>query len=163
MTDQKWIWKDVKGRSIGLISGIILEFGWGKRGKYFNQDTKGESTPRKLVTATQPQFPRIVISLSWAHVTEWSSANWGNYVTVFLICAAPFSNMCSTRADNNSRKLRMRCRGRHSNRAAAEYKSDALSPEPTRSVLRICIRNGSEIFGSHGGNRKYYRLVCDPV
>jgi hypothetical protein len=26
----------------------------------------------------QPQFLRIVISLSWTHVTEWSSANWGN-------------------------------------------------------------------------------------
>jgi hypothetical protein len=25
------------------------------------------------------------------------------------ICAAPFSNMCSTQADNNSRKLRLRC------------------------------------------------------
>jgi hypothetical protein len=49
-------------------------------------------------------------------------------------------------------------RGRHSNRAAAEYKSDTLPTEPTRSVLRIC-----EIWGSHGGNRKYYRLVCDPV
>jgi hypothetical protein len=26
----------------------------------------------------QPQLPRIVISLNWTHVTEWSSANWGN-------------------------------------------------------------------------------------
>jgi hypothetical protein len=33
---------------------------------------------RKLATATQPQFPRIVISLSWTRVTVWSSANWGN-------------------------------------------------------------------------------------
>jgi hypothetical protein len=36
-----------------------------------------EGTPRKLATATQPQFPRTVISLSWIYVTEWSSANWG--------------------------------------------------------------------------------------
>jgi hypothetical protein len=27
-------------------------------------ECKGEGTPRKLATATQPQFPRIVISLS---------------------------------------------------------------------------------------------------
>jgi hypothetical protein len=38
---------------------------------------KAEGTPRKLATATQQQFSRIVISLSWTHVTEWSSANWG--------------------------------------------------------------------------------------
>jgi hypothetical protein len=25
----------------------------------------------------QPQFPRIVISLSWTYVAEWSNANWG--------------------------------------------------------------------------------------
>jgi hypothetical protein len=36
--------------------------------------TLGQSTPRE--TATQPQFPRIVTSMSWTHVTEWSSANW---------------------------------------------------------------------------------------
>jgi hypothetical protein len=30
----------------------------------FFLDCKGESTPRKLATATQLQFPRIVISLS---------------------------------------------------------------------------------------------------
>jgi hypothetical protein len=58
--------------------------------------SKGEGTPRKLATATQPQFPRIIISRSWIHVTEWSSANWGNSNTVTSICAAPFSNMCST-------------------------------------------------------------------
>jgi hypothetical protein len=28
---------------------------------------------------------------------------------VSSICAAPFTNMCSTRADNNSRKSRLRC------------------------------------------------------
>jgi hypothetical protein len=55
----------------------------------------------------QPQFPRIIISLSWTHVTEWRSANWGNCVAVSSICAAQFSNMCSTQADNNSRKLRL--------------------------------------------------------
>jgi hypothetical protein len=38
----------------------------------------GEGTPRKLATATQQQFPRIVISLSWTRVTEWGSTNWGN-------------------------------------------------------------------------------------
>jgi hypothetical protein len=26
----------------------------------------------------QPQFPRIIFSTSWTHVTEWISANWGN-------------------------------------------------------------------------------------
>jgi hypothetical protein len=26
----------------------------------------------------QPQFPRIVIRLSWTRGTEWSGANWGN-------------------------------------------------------------------------------------
>jgi hypothetical protein len=30
-------------------------------------------------------------------------------VAVSSICAAPFSNMCSTQVDNNSRKLRLRC------------------------------------------------------
>jgi hypothetical protein len=45
---------------------------------------------RKLATATQPQFPRTVVSLSWTHVTEWSSANWGNGNAVSSICAAPF-------------------------------------------------------------------------
>jgi hypothetical protein len=37
------------------------------------------------------------------------SANWGNCIAVSSICAAPFSIMCSTQADNNSRKLRLRC------------------------------------------------------
>jgi hypothetical protein len=32
-----------------------------------------------------------------------------NCVALSSICAAPFSNMCSTQADNNSRKLRLRC------------------------------------------------------
>jgi hypothetical protein len=41
-------------------------------------EIKGEGTPRKLATATQPQFPLTVFSLSWTHVTEWSSAKWGN-------------------------------------------------------------------------------------
>jgi hypothetical protein len=35
------------------------------------------------------------------HVTEC--------VAVSSICAAPFSNMCSTQANKNSRKLRLRC------------------------------------------------------
>jgi hypothetical protein len=39
------------------------------------KNTEVEGTPRKLATATQPQFPRIVISLSLTHVTERSSAN----------------------------------------------------------------------------------------
>jgi hypothetical protein len=43
------------------------------------------------------------------HATEWSSANWGNYVAISSIRAAPFGNMCSTRADNDSTKLRLRC------------------------------------------------------
>jgi hypothetical protein len=50
---------------------------------------KAESTPRKLATATQSRFPRIVIRLSWTHVNEWSSANWG----VLSIWAGPFSNI----------------------------------------------------------------------
>jgi hypothetical protein len=33
----------------------------------------------------------------------------GNRNAVFSICVAPFSNMCSTQADNNSWKLRLRC------------------------------------------------------
>jgi hypothetical protein len=33
----------------------------------------------------------------------------GNCVAVSSICADPFSNMCSTQADNNSRKLQLRC------------------------------------------------------
>jgi hypothetical protein len=68
---------------------------------------KGEGTPRKVSTATRLQFPRIIISLSWTHVTEWSSPNWGNCIDVSSICDAPFSNMCSTQADKNSRKLRL--------------------------------------------------------
>jgi hypothetical protein len=35
-------------------------------------------TPRRVATATQPQFPRIAVILSWTHVSEWSSTNWGN-------------------------------------------------------------------------------------
>jgi hypothetical protein len=70
---------------------------------------QAEGTPWKLATATQPQFPRVVTSLSWTHVTEWSSSNWENYVAVSSICAAPFSNICSIQAGNNSRKLRLRC------------------------------------------------------
>jgi hypothetical protein len=45
---------------------------------FANAITLGDGTPRKLATATQPQ-----------------------------ICAAPFSNMCSTQADKNSQKLRL--------------------------------------------------------
>jgi hypothetical protein len=41
-------------------------------------DSKGEGTPRKLTTATQPQIRRIVISLILTSGTEWSSANEGN-------------------------------------------------------------------------------------
>jgi hypothetical protein len=68
-----------------------------------------ENTIRKPATATQLQFPRTVISLSWTHVTEWSSANCGNDNAVSSFCAAPFSNMCSTQADNSSRKFQLRC------------------------------------------------------
>jgi hypothetical protein len=31
----------------------------------------------KLATATRLQFQRIIISLSWTHITEWRRANWG--------------------------------------------------------------------------------------
>jgi hypothetical protein len=44
----------------------------------FVSNCKAGSTPRKLVTATQPWFPKIIISLSWTNVIEWSSENWGN-------------------------------------------------------------------------------------
>jgi hypothetical protein len=70
---------------------------------------RGGGTPRKLATATQPQFPRTVISLSWTHVTKWCSVNWGNCVTVSTICAAPYGKMCSAQAYNSSMKLRLRC------------------------------------------------------
>jgi hypothetical protein len=40
----------------------------------------------QFATATQPQFPRTVISLSGIHVTEWNSANWGNSNAVSSIC-----------------------------------------------------------------------------
>jgi hypothetical protein len=73
---------------LGLCTSIIVHF-------------KGEGTPRKQTTATQPQFPRTIISLSWTHVTEWSSANWGNGNTVSSISAA--------QADNSFRKLWLRC------------------------------------------------------
>jgi hypothetical protein len=57
--------------------------------------------PRAHQGNWQPQrnrnFPRTIISLSWTHVTEWSSD------AVSSICAAPFRNMCSTQADNSSR------------------------------------------------------------
>jgi hypothetical protein len=62
----------------------------------------GEGTPRKLATATQPQFP---ILLAW--VEHMLLNGWGNGNPVSSVCAAPFSNMCSTRANNNSRKLRL--------------------------------------------------------
>jgi hypothetical protein len=38
----------------------------------------GEGTRKKPVIATQPQFPRIIITLSRIRGTEWSSANSGN-------------------------------------------------------------------------------------
>jgi hypothetical protein len=37
------------------------------------QELLGRGHTRKLATSTQPQFPRIAISLSSTHVTEWSS------------------------------------------------------------------------------------------
>jgi hypothetical protein len=51
------------------------------------------------------------MSLGRGHTKETSnrSANRGNSNTISSVCAAPFSNMCSTQADNNSRKLRLRC------------------------------------------------------
>jgi hypothetical protein len=90
---------------------------------------KGEGTPRKLATATQPQFPRIVISLSWTHVIIWSSANWGDCVAVTSICATPFTNKCSTQADNSSRKLRLRC-GCHFPWRALALRAPYLEPQP---------------------------------
>jgi hypothetical protein len=70
---------------------------------------KKEGTPRKLATATQLQFPRNVIRLSWTRGTKWSSANWGNGNTIASVCAAPFSSTCSTQSNNNSQKLRLCC------------------------------------------------------
>jgi hypothetical protein len=87
-----------------LLRSVSIQLSLGKAVR-----RKGEGTPRKLAGATQPQFPRIVISLSWTQVTEWSSAYWGNCVAVSSICAAPFSNIRSSQADKNSRKLRLRC------------------------------------------------------
>jgi hypothetical protein len=43
------------------------------------------------------------------HQGNWQPQRNRNCVSVCSICAAPFSNMCSTQADNNSRKLRLRC------------------------------------------------------
>jgi hypothetical protein len=34
---------------------------------YTEPNGKAEGTPRKLATATQPQFPRTVIGLNWTH------------------------------------------------------------------------------------------------
>jgi hypothetical protein len=53
------------------VSGLFDSFTIGEFGDVsfqwvaLNQlDSEGEVTPRKLATATQPQFPKIVISLS---------------------------------------------------------------------------------------------------
>jgi hypothetical protein len=40
---------------------------------------------------------------------SWVSQSSASCVAVSSIFAAPFSNMCSTQADNNFRKLRLRC------------------------------------------------------
>jgi hypothetical protein len=53
-------------------------------------------------------------------------------VVVSSICAAPFSNMCSTRADNNSRKSRLRC--------GCQF--PWLCPQPVFgrvSLFRVCL------------------------
>jgi hypothetical protein len=66
---------------------------------------KGECTPRKLATATQLQrnrnFPEL-LSVEVQHMLLNGSAQ-------IEETALPLSNMCSTQADNNSRKLRLRC------------------------------------------------------
>jgi hypothetical protein len=56
-----------------------------------------EGTVQCLSTELQPQFPRIVIGLSWTHVTEWCSAYWGNGNAVSSICAALFSKCVQLR------------------------------------------------------------------
>jgi hypothetical protein len=103
--------------------------------------TQAEGTPRELATATQPQFPRIVISLSWTHVSEWSNA-------VSSICAAPVSKMCSTQADNISHGVR-------------------LSPLVTAAITGLLYQLQMTVDGDCGsvggmwqGNPKYSEKTC---
>jgi hypothetical protein len=48
----------------------------------------------------QPQFPRIVISLSWRHVTERSSANWGNSLAKRLLSCLSCSHYRSPQSSS---------------------------------------------------------------
>jgi hypothetical protein len=66
---------------------------------------KGGVTPRKLATATRPQFPRTILRCLEVEFLSLSES----YVAVSSICTAPFSNTCSSQTDNNSRKLLLRC------------------------------------------------------
>jgi hypothetical protein len=52
-------------------------------------------------------------------------------VAVSPICAAPFSNMCSTQADNNSRKLRLRC--------GCQFPWCALALTPSSTVPLLAV------------------------
>jgi hypothetical protein len=111
-----WPYRSVSGYmyivhliTVGDSGDLHRQHSGKKSSAYGEPNPLGRGTPRKLATATQPQFPRTVTTLSWTHVTEWSSANWGNDNAVSSVSVAPFSNMCSTQADNSSRKLRLRC------------------------------------------------------
>jgi hypothetical protein len=54
-------------------------------------------------------------------------------VAVSSICAAPFSNMCSTQADNNSLKLRLRCG------CQFPWCAHALTAVTTKACYRVTV------------------------
>jgi hypothetical protein len=55
----------------------------------------GEGTLRKPATATQPQFPRILISLSWTHVTQADKNSRKLRLPVSLVCPRPYCSECT--------------------------------------------------------------------
>jgi hypothetical protein len=69
---QRSVWSSAQSKNAGLLQQQAMAT------VAASAIPQGEGTQRKLAIATQPEFPRIVISLSWTHVTEWSRANWGN-------------------------------------------------------------------------------------
>jgi hypothetical protein len=95
---------------------------------YYTGSSRGNDEVIKAYHSKTVKMRRKNVSFGYAQLMVGSERRWDAFVgwpiettcahgwpsdfpsvAVSSICAAPFSNMCSTQADNNSRKLRLRC------------------------------------------------------
>jgi hypothetical protein len=99
----------LKGNSLSLSASWILGRGHTKETGNRNTTVISENCYQPELNTCSRRFETFYCVYLWTHVTAWSNPNWGNGNIVSSRCAAPVNNMCSTQADNSSRKFRLRC------------------------------------------------------